>query len=184
MRTADDLEAEGHDKNAEGHALLARALRARTSATLATGAEWIAPDASRGHDQGGVGLMGFTPTGSDAIVVAERPDSTSVTRTPWHCARQWRCHAKARITWTSLPTVAKRSPRASSPGSWSSGTSRARRSSRPSRSRRQAACPRMSRPSTLGNPRGVAYRDRHLDRTYLPPPTPATPSRPPHPDQV
>ena len=125
----------------------------------------IAPDASRGHDQGGVGLMGFTPTGSDAIVVAERPDSTSVTRTPWHCARQWRCHAKARITWTSLPTVAKRSPRASSPGSWSSGTSRARRSSRPSRSRRQAACPRMSRPSTLGNPRGVADRDRHLDRT-------------------
>lgn len=45
MSRADELEAEGHEKIAEGHALLARARRERAPA-VAPAEEWVAPDAS------------------------------------------------------------------------------------------------------------------------------------------
>lgn len=41
-RSADDLEAAGHDKLAEGHALLAKARRARAVAP-STSSEWVSP---------------------------------------------------------------------------------------------------------------------------------------------
>ena len=40
---ADELEAEGHDHLAKGHALLALARRARTPASAANDNEWITP---------------------------------------------------------------------------------------------------------------------------------------------
>ena len=67
----------------------------------------------------------FTPDGTRAIVVAEAMRLAGLPRRPDACAWSTRCRcpsARESTTWTSPPTVAWRSSRASSPADWSWST--------------------------------------------------------------
>jgi hypothetical protein len=48
----------------------------------------------------------------------------------------------------------------------------------------QPAAKQRSRPPPVGHPRGTAHRDRHLDRTHLPPPPTPGSSRTVDPDRI